>query len=206
MSSMMLPASRMNDWISPPSTLWLTGLSGAGKTTLAQALVMAFAEASVPVHVLDGDAVRQDLCRDLGFSREDRRENIRRVAQRSRALNDAGQWVIAALISPYREDREMARANIGAACFVEVHVATPLSVCESRDPKGLYAKARAGAIASFTGIDAPYETPLAPDLRLDTTERTLPGCVTSIMTVLARRASQIVDANAEHVINLRGNA
>lgn len=151
-----------------PRVLWLTGLSGAGKSTLATALHRQLREAGRPVAVLDGDAVRGGLCRDLGFSPEDRRENIRRVAEVARLMREAGLVVICALISPLREDRAMARDIVGAAHFREVHVATPLAVCEERDPKGLYRHARAQALPQFTGISAPYEAPPAPALRLDT--------------------------------------
>lgn len=167
-----------------PSTLWLTGLSAAGKTTLAHAVSKALAAAGVPCEILDGDVVRQELCRDLGFSREDRRENIRRVATKCRQLNEAGAWVVAALISPYRDDREMARQIIGASQFIKVYLETPLLVCEARDPKGLYRKARTGDITNFTGIGAPYEAPEHPDLRLDTAKLSLPECVAATMALL----------------------
>ncbi|MDR7271884.1 adenylyl-sulfate kinase [Pelomonas saccharophila] len=147
--------------------LWLTGLSGAGKSTLAVALHQRLVNAGVGAAVLDGDAVRAGLCRGLGFSPEDRRENIRRVAEVAKLMREAGLVVICALISPLREDRAMARDIIGAAHFREVHVATPLEVCERRDPKGLYRNARAHALAQFTGVSAPYEEPQAPDLRID---------------------------------------
>lgn len=147
--------------------LWLTGLSGAGKSTLAAALHQRLVDAGVAAAVLDGDAVRAGLCRGLGFSPEDRRENIRRVAEVARLMREAGLVVICALISPLREDRAMARDIVGAAHFREVHVATPLEICERRDPKGLYRHARANALAQFTGVSAPYEEPQSPDLRID---------------------------------------
>jgi adenylylsulfate kinase len=167
-----------------PSTLWLTGLSGAGKTTLAHALSEALAAAGVPCQILDGDVVRRELSPDLGFSQQDRSENIRRVAHRCRELNDAGTWVIAALISPYQASRARARQIVGTSAFFEVYLATPLAVCEARDPKGLYHQARTGAIASFTGISDPYEAPLNPDLRLDTGTRSLASCVSATMDFL----------------------
>lgn len=169
-----------------PSTIWLSGLSAAGKTTLAHALAEAFTAAGLACQVLDGDVVRQELCRDLGFSRADRSENVRRVAQRSRQINEAGAWVIVALISPYRDDRERARQIVGDSTFFEVFVATPLSVCEARDPKGLYRKARAGEIANMTGIDDPYEAPSSPELRLDTGVQSLAECVEAAMRMLNR--------------------
>jgi adenylylsulfate kinase len=167
-----------------PRTLWLTGLSASGKTTLAYALAEALAVRGVTSEVLDGDLVRQQLSRDLGFSRDDRRENIRRVAHRCRQLNAAGTWAIAALISPYRDDRERARQSVGASCFIEVYLATPLTVCETRDPKGLYRRARAGDIAHFTGISDAYEAPLNPDLQIDTAAQSLVRCVAATMEML----------------------
>jgi len=150
-----------------PRVLWLTGLSGAGKSTLATTLHHRLTGAGQMAVVLDGDAVRAGLCRGLGFSPEDRRENIRRVAEVAKLMREAGLVVVCALISPLREDRAMAREIIGTAHFREVHVATPLEVCERRDPKGLYRNARANAVTQFTGVSAPYEEPLAPDLRID---------------------------------------
>ena len=154
-------------------TVWLTGLSGAGKTSIALALAQALKAQGRAVALLDGDQLRHGLNRDLGFTPHDRHENIRRTAEVARLMNDSGLTVIAAFISPYRADRAMAAAIIGAAHFIEVHVSTPLAVCEARDPKGLYAKARAGRIAEFTGVSAPYEAPLAPALTLDTQQQAL---------------------------------
>lgn len=151
-----------------PVTIWLTGLSGAGKSTLAQGLAERFAGEAVPHFILDGDTVRTGLCRDLGFSATDRKENIRRVAEVAALMNRAGLTVICALISPLIEDRHMAREIIGTGRFVEVHVAASLEVCELRDPKGLYRRARAGALADFTGVSAPYEAPTAAELVVDT--------------------------------------
>ena len=149
-------------------TIWLTGLSGAGKTSIAHALAALLEQDGRAVTVLDGDLLRDGLNRDLGFSPQDRQENIRRTAEVARLMNGAGLVVIAALISPNREDRAMAGAIIGAAHFIEVHVSTRLEVCEARDSKGLYARARAGQIPQFTGVSAPYEAPLSPALALDT--------------------------------------
>lgn len=168
-----------------PRVLWLTGLSGAGKSTLATALHRQLQEAGQPVAVLDGDAVRGGLCRGLGFSPEDRRENIRRVAEVAKLMREAGLVVICALISPLREDRAMARDIVGAEHFREVHVATPLSVCEERDPKGLYRNARAQALPQFTGISAPYEEPLAPALRVDTSRVDVAAAVAALRGVLS---------------------
>jgi len=149
-------------------TVWLTGLSGSGKSTLAYGLEARLAQLRHACYVLDGDNVRQGLCRDLGFSPEDRRENIRRVAEVAALMNDAGLIVVTAFISPYREDRDRAREIVGAARFLEVYLDAPIEVCESRDPKGLYRRARAGEIPGFTGIAAPYEAPLQAQLVLPT--------------------------------------
>ncbi|HEV2610000.1 MAG TPA: adenylyl-sulfate kinase [Noviherbaspirillum sp.] len=150
-----------------PATVWLTGLSGAGKSTLAYELELMLLTEKHPCYVLDGDNLRHHLNRDLGFSTEDRKENIRRAAEVARLMNEAGLVVITSFISPRREDREMARAIIGEERFIEVHVSTSARVCESRDPKGLYAKARAGQIPDFTGISSPYEPPTSPALEID---------------------------------------
>lgn len=165
-------------------TLWLTGLSGAGKSTLAQALQHTLQQAGRRVIVLDGDDMRRGLCSDLGFSAADRRENIRRVAEVARLLNRSGCIAIAALISPKAQDRDDARTIIGAQAMLEVHVSTPLTVCEARDPKGLYERARRGALANFTGVSAPYDAPLAPALALDTSLLTLADCVQRILPLL----------------------
>ncbi|WP_082542175.1 MULTISPECIES: adenylyl-sulfate kinase [unclassified Rhizobacter] len=151
-----------------PATVWLTGLSGAGKSTLAYAVERRLHAQGHLGFVLDGDNIRHHLSSDLGFSPAERRENIRRVAEVAALMNDAGLIVFTALISPRQEDREQARSIIGDARFIEVHVSTALAVCEARDPKGLYEKARAGAIPHFTGVSAPYETPQSPALRIDT--------------------------------------
>lgn len=153
-----------------PLTVWLTGLSGAGKSTLATSLERLLVEAGRAVYVLDGDNVRHGLNSDLGFSPEDRQENIRRVSEVARLMNDAGLIVITAFISPYRDDRRMARHIIGSERFLEVYLSTPLAVCEARDPKGLYRRARRGEVPEFTGINAPYEAPETPELVLNTGE------------------------------------
>ena len=165
-------------------TIWLTGLSGAGKSTLARALEQALLSRGHHCAVLDGDELRRSLCSDLGFSAADRRENIRRVAEVAHLLNRAGVLALVALISPMATDRAQARQIIGEDAMIEVHVATPLAVCESRDPKGLYKRARAGEIANFTGIGAPYEAPQAPELSLDTSALSLAACLGRIMPLL----------------------
>ena len=155
-----------------PAIAWMTGLSGAGKSTIADAVDRALTEAGRSTMVLDGDNLRQGLNRDLGFTAADRIENIRRTAEAARLMAEAGLVVIVSLISPFRAERADARAIVGDIPFLEVFIDTPLSVCEARDPKGLYDQARAGKIPNFTGIDSPYEVPEAPELRLDTQEKT----------------------------------
>src|SRR5262249_1640772 len=151
-----------------PAVVWLTGLSGAGKSTIANIVEQLLTLAGRHCYILDGDNIRHGVNKDLGFTAADRVENIRRVAQSGRLLADAGLIVIVSLISPFIRERAMAREIVGDVDFLEVFVDTPLAVCEARDPKHLYAKARAGAIVNFTGIDAPYEPPRAPDLTLQT--------------------------------------
>ena len=153
---------------SPGATVWLTGLSGSGKSTVAAAAEQLLIAAGRPAYVLDGDNVRLGLNADLGFSAEDRAENVRRVGHVARLMADAGLVVLVPLISPYRRDRDAVRElhREAALPFLEVFVDTPIELCEQRDPKGLYAKARAGEIRGFTGIDDPYEAPGAPELRL----------------------------------------
>jgi bifunctional enzyme CysN/CysC len=146
--------------------LWLTGLSGSGKSTIANELEKELYRLGHRTYVLDGDNVRHGLNKDLGFTQEDRVENIRRVAEVAKLMVDAGLIVICTLISPYRADREMARALFQEGEFFEVFVDTPLEVCEARDPKGLYKKARSGELKNFTGIDQQYENPKAPELRI----------------------------------------
>jgi len=146
-------------------TLWLTGLSGSGKSTLALALSVQLHRRGIRNQVIDGDWLRQSQP-SLGFTRADRRANVLRAAGLCRACNAHHKVAIAALISPYQDDREAARALVGPKAFTEIHLSTPLAVCEQRDPKGLYQRARAGAIAHFTGITDPYEVPTAPALRL----------------------------------------
>jgi adenylyl-sulfate kinase len=151
-----------------PATIWLTGLSGSGKSTLAYRLEQRLIERGRACYVLDGDNIRQGLSRDLGFAPHERKENIRRVAEVAALMNDAGLIVITAFISPYREDREMARAVVGPARFREVFLDASLDECERRDPKGLYRRARRGEIPGFTGVGAPYEAPENPSLVLPT--------------------------------------
>lgn len=151
--------------------VWFTGLSGSGKSTLANALEVALHAKGVRTYLLDGDNIRQGLNKDLGFTDTDRVENIRRIAEVAKLMMDAGMVVMTAFISPFKREREMARELIGSEHFIEVHVATPLEVCEQRDVKGLYRKARAGQIPNMTGINSPYEAPDQPDMTVDTSLR-----------------------------------
>jgi adenylyl-sulfate kinase len=159
------------------AVVWLTGLSGAGKSTLAMALERKLFDAGWQVYTLDGDNVRRGLTADLGFSAQDRAENIRRVGEVAALFADAGTVCIAAFISPFREDRARARAAAGSLPFVEIYVRSPLAVCEARDPKGLYKKARRGELREFTGIDSPYEPPESPELVIDTAAEDVDACV-----------------------------
>jgi adenylylsulfate kinase len=168
-------------------TVWLTGLSGAGKSTLAAALERHLKMTGRACCVLDGDAVRRGLCSDLGFSHEDRSENIRRIAETAKLMNDAGMIVIAALISPYEADRANARRIIGGGKFFEVYVSTPLAVCEQRDPKGHYRRARSGELTQFTGVSAPYEAPQHHALRIDTSTMPLEECANLLARELIAR-------------------
>ncbi len=164
--------------------VWLTGLSGAGKSTLANALEVALHERGHHTYLLDGDTLRQGLNQDLRFSEADRTENIRRTAEVAKLMVDAGLIVVAALISPFRQGREMAREAIGSPHFVEVYISTSLAVCEQRDPKGLYKKARAGTLPDFTGIDSPYEIPERADLELDAGLLTVDQSVARLLDAL----------------------
>lgn len=159
-------------------TVWFTGLSGSGKSTLAFAVEEALIARGVAAYVLDGDNVRMGLNRDLGFSPDDRTENVRRIGEVCRLFQDAGLVVLTAFISPYRADRDAVRALHPLGSFLEVYVDTPLAICEERDVKGLYAKARAGEIPDFSGVSAPYEEPAAPDLRIDTSRPLSDGVAT----------------------------
>jgi len=166
--------------------VWLTGLSAAGKSTIATELERELFSIGRHAYVLDGDNMRHGLCSALGFSPEDRKENIRRIGEVAKLFADAGFICITAFISPYRSDRELARRIAPPGRFIEVYLDIPLEICERRDPKGLYAKARAGQIKDFTGISAPYEPPLKPELSLATDRLSAPECVSAILETLAR--------------------
>lgn len=167
-------------------TVWLTGLSASGKSTLANATARSLHQLGVHTYVLDGDNVRHGLNADLGFSPEDRQENIRRIGEVAKLLTEAGVVNFSAFISPYREDRDRARA-LQPDGFIECHVDCDLAVCESRDPKGIYRKARAGLIKDFTGVSAPYEDPERPEVYLNTTTMTIEACVETLIAALIDR-------------------
>lgn len=164
-----------------PKCIWLTGLSGSGKSTLANALEVALTEQGKHTYLLDGDNVRHGLNKNLGMSDEDRTENIRRVSEVAKLMVDAGLVVITAFISPFRADRDAARALFEDGEFVEVFADAPLEECEKRDPKGLYKKARAGEIKEFTGIDSPYEAPANAEVVINTAEHDIGECVRQLI-------------------------
>ena len=168
-------------------TIWLTGLSASGKSTLAYELERRLHDLGHASFVLDGDNIRHGLSRDLGFSPESRKENIRRIAEVARLFNDAGVVMITAFISPYRDDRAVARDILGPERFIETYVAADIAVCECRDPRGLYRKARAGEIPDFTGITAPYEAPEKPAIRLDTGLLSVEQSMSQLLEVVLRR-------------------
>jgi bifunctional enzyme CysN/CysC len=175
----------------PAPSVLLTGLSGAGKSTIAALVGQRLREAGQPCVVLDGDDLRAGLNRDLAFSRADRRENLRRLSEVARLFNAAGLVAIVPVIAPFREDRALAREIIGAAQFVEVWVDAPLDVCESRDPKGLYRRARSGDLQEFTGVSSPFEPPEHADLILRTTEQTPEACAEAVVDVIRRRRASL---------------
>lgn len=170
-----------------PMLIWFTGLSGAGKSTLADAMEKRLFAKGHHTYSLDGDNVRHGLCGDLGFSERDRVENIRRIGEVSRLMVDAGLIVLASFISPFRRDRQMVRQMLEPGEFVEVYMNTPLAVCEQRDPKGLYRKARAGEINNFTGISSPYEPPEDPEVTVNSSELSIEQSVEVIFDVLKKR-------------------
>ena len=167
--------------------IWLTGLSSSGKTTLSIALESVLFQQKALVTVLDGDVVRSGLNHDLGFSAKDRKENIRRIGEVALLLAHQALVVIVAFISPFREDRDRVRHSIDTGRFIEVFVDCPLSVCEERDTKGLYKKARNGDISDFTGISSPYEPPLDPEVHLKTSEQTVEECIETILECLEKK-------------------
>lgn len=167
--------------------LWFTGLSGSGKSTLAHAVEEKLHQQQCRTYVLDGDNVRHGLCGDLGFSAEDRKENIRRIGNVAKLFLDAGTIILTAFISPFREDRDIVRNMVLHDDFLEIYCNAPLEVCEQRDPKGMYKKAREGLIKDFTGISSPYEVPINPELTVNTGEESLEECVSQVMGLLKER-------------------
>lgn len=178
--------------------LWFTGLSGAGKSTLAHAVEEALHQEGCGTFVLDGDNVRHGLCSDLGFADEDRRENIRRIAETGKLMVEAGVIVLTAFISPFRADRDRARGLFPHGDFIEIFCAAPLEVCEGRDVKGLYKRARAGEVKEFTGISSPYEPPKNPELVIETGSMPLEACVEQVLTYLRSRLFAGRDDGASH--------
>jgi adenylyl-sulfate kinase len=164
--------------------IWLTGLSGSGKSTIANQIVKELHSQGKLTYILDGDNIRMGLNKDLGFSDSDRKENIRRIAEVSKLMSDAGIITIASFISPFIEERNKAKEIIGKENFIEVWISTPLDVCEKRDPKGLYKKARSGEIPKFTGIDSPYENPINPDIKIETDKYNIKECSDIIICYL----------------------
>ncbi|EMB9229228.1 adenylyl-sulfate kinase [Vibrio harveyi] len=170
-----------------PAVLWFTGLSGAGKSTVAGALENRLAELGYHTYLLDGDNVRHGLCSDLGFSEQDRRENIRRIGELTKLMADAGLIVLSAFISPHRAERQLVRDLLPEGEFIEVFVNASLEVCEGRDPKGLYKKARAGEIPNFTGIDSEYQAPANPEIDLPAGEKSVEELVELCLIDLKQR-------------------
>jgi adenylyl-sulfate kinase len=170
-----------------PCILWFTGLSGAGKSTIAGAVEQKLFEMGHHTYLLDGDNVRHGLNKDLGFSDEDRIENIRRIGETSKLFVDSGLIVLTAFISPFRSDRQLVRDLVNQYEFIEVHISTPIEVCEDRDPKGLYKKARAGQIKNFTGIDSEYEQPESPEITVNTAELDIEQCANLVIDYLKQK-------------------
>ncbi|MBU3015213.1 adenylyl-sulfate kinase [Poseidonibacter lekithochrous] len=169
-----------------PCILWFTGLSGSGKSTVANAVEVELFRRGIKTYLLDGDNVRHGLNKDLGFSESDRIENIRRIGEVSKLFVDSGLIVLTAFISPFKSDRQIAKSLVKYDEFIEVFVNTPIDVCESRDPKGLYEKARSGAIKNFTGIDSPYEAPEEPQIEIKTNENTIQQCADIVVNYLVK--------------------
>ncbi|MGZ4161129.1 MAG: adenylyl-sulfate kinase [Neobacillus sp.] len=167
--------------------LWFTGLSGSGKSTVANAVAKRLFDEGIKNYVLDGDNVRHGLNKDLGFTEEDRKENIRRIGEVSKLFVDGGQVVLTAFISPFTADRELVRNLLEDDEFVEVYIKCPIEECEKRDPKGLYVKARQGIIPDFTGIDSPYEEPVNPELIIETNASSIEESVEQIIAYLKKR-------------------
>ncbi len=181
------PADRSRLKGHSPVLIWFSGLSGSGKSTIADRLESILNSKGCHTMNLDGDALRLGLNNDLGFSDADRTENIRRIAEVAKLMTDAGLIVLAAFVSPFEKDRQLVKQTLGADRFIEIHVSTPLETCEQRDVKGLYAKARRGEIPNFTGISSAYESPVNPDLRIDTTQTSIEEAVDQLLNILHER-------------------
>jgi len=179
----------------PGAVIWLTGLSGSGKSTIATELEWQLVANGIPAYLLDGDNVRHGLCKDLSFSEADRHENIRRIGEIARLFAETGLVCIVAFISPFRSDRAAARELMPPGQFLEVFINAPLDICEQRDPKGLYAKARAGKIPEFTGLTSPYEKPDNPEMELRTDQLSAGDCVCRILALLEARLFIVTDDN-----------
>ena len=173
--------------------LWFTGLSGSGKSTLAHAVEDRLHQLGSRTYVLDGDNIRHGLCKDLGFSDADRTENIRRIGEVAKLFTDSGVIALSAFISPFRSDRDAVRALVEDGDFIEVYCKCDLAVCEERDVKGLYKKARAGEIPEFTGINSPYEEPLKPEIVVDTAAQSIEESIEQVINILAERNIISVD-------------
>lgn len=173
--------------------LWFTGLSGSGKSTLAHAVEAALYEQGCRTFVFDGDNVRHGLCADLGFSNKDRQENIRRIGEMAKLFMEAGVLAITAFISPFRADRDKVRRLVQPGEFIEIYCSAPIEICEQRDVKGLYAKAREGKIAEFTGISSPYEPPVKAEMVIDTANNSLDACVGQVIGYL--KSNGLIDSN-----------
>ena len=170
-----------------PALLWFTGLSGSGKSTIANATEELLYQLGTKTYLLDGDNIRHGLNKDLGFSDEDRIENIRRIGEVAKLFVDSGTLTLTAFISPFRAERQMVRELVEAGEFIEVFIDTPLDICEQRDPKGLYKKARSGEIKNFTGIDSAYESPLHPEITIKTAEKSIETCAKEIINHLIQK-------------------
>lgn len=167
-----------------PKVIWLTGLSGAGKSTLAQSLKLSMVQQGASVYVLDGDLLRNGLNSDLGFDDKSRSENIRRAVEVAKILYEANVTVIAAFISPFRKDRDWARAQFPKQSFIEIYLDTPIEICEYRDVKGLYKKARQGLVEHMTGINSTYEPPLIPELMMNTADKSIEACTRELLSLM----------------------
>jgi adenylylsulfate kinase len=185
--SLLTQLARQNQAGHKSVILWFTGLSGAGKSTLAHAVEKELFDKGCRTYVFDGDNVRHGLCSDLGFSLEDRQENIRRIGEMSKLFLEAGVIALTAFISPYQSDRDRVRSLVKHGEFIEIYCKADLNICEQRDVKGLYAKARLGEIRDFTGISSPYEAPVKPELVLNTGQEPLQCCIDKVLTYLVSR-------------------